>query len=265
MKDGTFLFLGTGGSMGVPVIGCHCSVCTSESPCNIRLRPSGLITFDKKNFLVDCGPDYHAQALHYHIEHLDGLIITHAHHDHIAGIDELRAYFMHGKATLPCLLSESSLEEIKVRYPYIFNLDNIASKLTPKLDLTILKGPKGELLFQGLPIQYDTYEQTGMLVNGYRFGNFAYFSDLKHYSESIFETLKGVHTLVISALRFAPSPAHLSIDDAIQFAKKSGAKQTWLTHIAHELDHEKTNAYLPANIRMAYDGLTIPLQIHYDN
>jgi phosphoribosyl 1,2-cyclic phosphate phosphodiesterase len=101
-SQGHFLFLGTGASMGIPVIGCHCSVCQSDSPCNKRMRPSGLITIDNKKFLIDCGPDFRMQALEHHIDRLDGLILTHAHHDHTAGIDELRALYLRQKIPLPC-------------------------------------------------------------------------------------------------------------------------------------------------------------------
>lgn len=247
--------------MGIPVIGCPCAVCRSDSPCNQRLRPSGLLIIENKKFLIDCGPDFRLQALRYHIDHLDGVLITHSHHDHIAGIDELRVYFMHSRQALPCLLSSSTLLDLKSRYPYIFDVQNVKSKLTPRLEPHLLKQEFGEQAFQGIPIKYATYEQTGMKVNGFRIGNLAYFSDLKNYTEEVFTCLQGVETLIISALRFDSAYAHLSVDEAIAFSKKAGAHHTWITHIAHELEHEKANEYLPANVRMAYDGLEIDLDI----
>lgn len=256
-----FVFLGTGGSMGIPVIGCGCPVCTSESSYNKRLRPSGLITIDGKKFLLDCGPDFRLQALRSHIDHLDGLLITHTHHDHIAGIDELRVYYMHSKKTLPCLMSKATLLDLKQRYPYVFDIENIQAKLTPRLDLHLLENDFGSVLFQDIPIRYATYEQAGMKVNGFRIGNLAYCSDLKTYTDEIFESLKGVDTLILSALRFDTSYFHLSIDEAIAFSRKVNARQTWLTHIAHDLDHTRTNEYLPPNIRMAYDGLEIVFEV----
>lgn len=247
--------------MGIPVIGCHCPVCTSDSPCNHRMRPSGLITINNKKLLIDCGPDFHWQALQHHIDKLDGLLLTHAHHDHIAGIDELRIYYMRSKTPLPCLLSKPTATELTSRYRYIFEDEGQEGKLTARLDLQILEGVHGQVNFQGINIGYVSYEQAGMRVNGFRFGNFAYLSDIRHYPEAIFEHLIGVDTLVLSALRFTPSPMHFSVDEAIAFAKRVGAQQTWLTHIAHELDHEEANAYLPSNIRMAYDGLELTFSI----
>lgn len=257
--SGHFLFLGTGGSMGIPVIGCHCLVCLSPSPCNHRLRPSGLITVGKKKILVDCGPDFRTQALSHHINQLDGLLLTHAHHDHVAGIDELRIYFLRTKTALPCLLSRPTSAEISTRYKYIF--DNPSNeKLTSRLQLQLLEGAYGKTLFQNIYVQHVTYEQAGMLVNGFRIGDLAYLSDVKFFSEAIFDHLRGVQTLIISALRHAPSAFHLSVEEAIAFAHRVGAQQTWLTHISHELDHEETNSFLPPNVRMAYDGLELPFK-----
>lgn len=252
---GHFLFLGSGGSMGVPVIGCHCQVCLSTSPCNKRLRPSGLIMVKNKKYLIDCGPDFRNQALLYHIENLDGLILTHAHHDHTAGIDELRVYYMRHKTSIACLASRETISDVKRRFPYIF--ESHSDKLTAKIVMQELEGECGQTLFQGLDLSYFSYEQAKMKVNGFCLGNFAYVSDIKNYQESIFESLKGIDVLVLSALSRRSSPFHLNVDEAIAFSDKVGAKETWLMHIAHDLDHEETNAYLPPHVRMAYDGLEI--------
>lgn len=242
--------------MGIPVIGCRCPVCNSESPCNQRLRPSGLITIDQKMFLIDCGPDFRTQALRHHIDHLDGVIVTHAHHDHIAGVDDLRILHMRSKTPIPFLLSEATAKDLKQRYYYFFEEDT-QGKLTARLDLHVLEGHRGEVEFQGVRIRYISYSQVGMHVNGYRFGPFAYISDIRQYPDTIFEDLRGVKILVVSALRTTSSPMHFSVDEAVEFSKRVGAEQTWLTHIAHDLDHEQTNAHLPPNVRMAYDGLEI--------
>lgn len=257
LTQGHFLFLGTGSSMGIPVIGCHCPVCRSESPCNQRLRPSGLLTIENKQILIDCGPDFRLQALRHHISKLDGLMLTHAHHDHIAGIDELRVMYMRTKTPLPCLLSEFTGADLQLRYAYIFKDPTEAMKITSRLDLQILKGERGETSFLGYNIGYFTYTQGGMPVNGFRLGNFAYVSDIRNYPETIFEDLAGVDILILSALRFDLSAFHFGIEEAIAFANRVGASHTWLTHIAHELEHEATNDYLPPNVRMAYDGLKL--------
>ena len=252
-------FLGTGGSMGVPLIGCHCPVCSSDNPHNHRLRPSALLTYERnKRILIDCGPDFRLQAMRAGLESLDAVILTHTHYDHTAGIDELRIYNARQKKTLPCLLSQATHNDLCTRYGYIFVGDARTKGLVTQFDLTLLPNERGTISFQGLNIGYTTFDQAGMEVNGFRFGELAYMSDIKTYPETIFEDLKGVKHLVISALRFTHSHLHFSVDEALAFAERSGAQHTWLTHIAHEIDHEKANAYLPQNVRLAYDGLKIP-------
>lgn len=259
-----FRFLGTGSSMGVPVPGCSCSVCLSQDSHNKRFRPAGLIRFQGKDILLDCGPDFREQGLRSRLEKVDGIIMTHAHYDHIGGFDDLRAFFFDRKKPIPCILSQETADDILKRFDYIFLPEASKYMLLPKVDLQIMKGNRGMIDFLGLPVKYLTFEQMGMKVNGIVCGNFAYLSDICHYPESIFQDLKGVEVLVLSALRFTPSPSHFNVDQAIDFAKRVGARETWLTHIAHELDHEKTNAYLPANVRMAYDGLEINFQVDND-
>jgi len=252
-----FLFLGTGGSMGVPVLGCECSVCTSTSPFNKRLRSSGLIRANGKNLLIDCGPDFRIQALSQNIKALDALILTHAHYDHIGGLDDLRAFFLFKGNSLPTFLSNETAIDIKRRFDYMFKKMTSEKIVIPKFDLNEFKSDREELDVLGFKIKILSYTQMGMTVNGIIIGDLAYISDIKYYPETIFDDLKGVETLIISAIRIAPSAVHFTVDEAIDFAGKVGAKKTYLTHIAHELDHKKTNAYLPPNIQMAYDGLNL--------
>lgn len=258
---GELLFLGTGGSMGIPMIGCKCTVCLSDQPFNNRLRSSALISVNNKQFLIDCGPDFRQQALRYKIDDIDGLLLTHAHYDHIAGIDELRAYFIETQKPLHCLLSSETAKEVEERFSYIFSKHHKGSTVVSKIILELLPEREGDIEFQGLPLSYVTYIQGGMLVNGFKLGNLAYISDIHHFDENIFNLLKGTKHLIISALRLTPSPSHLSVEEAIDFANKVGAEHTWLTHIAHELDHEATNQLLPANVRMAYDGLALTFEM----
>lgn len=263
MTKGVFQVLGSGGSLGIPVVGCHCEVCRSTLPQNKRMRPSALITYEGKIILIDAGPDFRLQALTQGIDHIDGVIFTHAHHDHSAGLDELRIFTLRSGQPLPCLLSNATLHELKMRFYYIFAEESASQglKLTTNLALQCLDQPVGETVFEGLKIQYLSYHQGGMQVNGFRFGDLAFLTDIKDYSSDIFASLVGVKTLVISALRFMPSPLHFTVDDAVEFALKVGAEQTWLTHIAHELEHERTNAYLPESIRLSYDGLELPFSM----
>lgn len=252
---GVLVFLGTGGSMGIPVIGCSCEVCRSDSPFNKRLRSSVWITYDEKEFIIDVGPDFRQQCIKFQIHSVDGVLITHAHYDHIAAIDDLRPLTFK-KSPLPVLLSKYTAEEVTTRCHYLLKPDPVLS-LPSRLSLEIFDQENGTVDFHGIPVQYVTYLQSGMKVNGYKIGNLAYLTDIKDFSPTIFEELKNVKYLVISALRYTSSPLHFSIDDAIEFSHKINAEQVWLTHISHELEYHQTNAYLPSNIRVAYDGLKI--------
>lgn len=253
---GHLLFLGTGASAGVPIIGCNCEVCSSSSPFNKRLRSSVLIQRYNKQILIDAGPDFRQQALRYSIKTLDGVILTHAHYDHIAGLDELRIYCYKTGKTLPTLLSKETAEDIQHRFDYIFQTHKSQDKIK-KIDLQILPHSEGDIMFEDIPITYMTYEQGGMKVNGFKFEDLAYLSDIRRYSPSIFDHLKGVKTLIVSALRISVNDLHFSVDEAVEFIGKAGVEKAWLTHVSHDLEYEFTNANLPSNIRLAYDGLEI--------
>lgn len=256
-QQGRFLFLGTGSSTGVPVIGCTCDVCRSPSPYNKRLRSSALLTVGNHIILIDAGPDLREQALKFNISRIDGLILTHSHYDHSGGMDELRIYSYKNKGPLPCLLSLETLTDLRQRFGYFFGPPNSPFSHTTKIDTHILTETRGHVQFLGLDIQYVSFDQARMRVDGFRFGNLAYISDICNITDSIINDMQGVEILIISALRFTDSHIHLTVDQAVEFAQKVGAKQAWLIHTAHELDYEKTNAYLPEYVRMAYDGLEI--------
>lgn len=258
---GTFLFLGTGGSAGVPIIGCKCAVCTSSSPLNKRARPSALIKLGKKSFLVDSGPDFRIQALHYGIDTLTGVILTHTHYDHVGGLDELRVFYFMQHLRLPVLASIETYEELRTRFHYLFKTKQADGTLQSQFDFQILGDDFGTTHFQGIKVQYVSYFQASMKVNGYRLGNLAYISDIREYEEKVVEALQGIETLVISALRYTASEVHFSIEEALEFSQKVGAKKIFFTHISHELDHEETNQKLPENVRLAHDGLEIPFSL----
>lgn len=247
------LFIGTGASLGVPVIGCTCPVCQSTDPKNKRSRSSLLITSRGKKLLIDAGPDLRCQALAFSIDHIDGVLLTHAHHDHTAGLDDLRIYHFRNQAPVPCLVNAETAEDLKKRFYYMFG-DLPHTK--DRVELQILPEESGEIEFQGVPLRYFTYDQVGMTVLGFRFGKMAYVTDIKAYSEEIFDELKNLDILILSALRFGTSHMHLTVDEAVEFVRKVKPKKTYLTHTAHELDYEKTNHYLKGDgIELAFDGL----------
>jgi phosphoribosyl 1,2-cyclic phosphate phosphodiesterase len=251
---GKFLFLGTGSSTGVPIIGCRCVVCSSESPFDKRLRPSGLLRVGGKKLLIDVGPDFRQQALREGIDRIDGLLLTHTHYDHIAGIDELRIFFVREKKAVPCLLSAASKRDLDKRYGYLFEK---GKSLTAQLDLRVLEDEQGSVDFLGTEVSYVRFAQAGMDVLGFRVGDFAYVSDIRDYQEGVFEQLAGVKTLVLSALKPEPSPLHLSYEEAVAFARRVGAERTWLTHLSHAVAHEVGNQGLPSDVRLGYDGLEL--------
>ena len=253
------IILGSGGSLGIPVVGCTCPVCKSSNPKNKRLRPSALFKVGGKQILIDPGPDFRQQALANGITKLDATLLTHVHYDHIAGIDELRVLYFYSKRALKCFGSIETYEEVKLRYHYLLDQTTQVIDKNQKFDFEILEGNEGSVTVAGLDWRYFSYAQAGMKVTGYRYKDLSYVTDLSDYDDTIYESLEGTKTLVLSALRFEPSPVHLSIPEAIAFAERVGAEQTYLIHIAHEIDHDTSDDLLPPNMHLAYDGLRISL------
>jgi phosphoribosyl 1,2-cyclic phosphate phosphodiesterase len=254
--QGRLTLLGTGASTGIPVVGCDCAVCRSADPKNHRLRTAALLQVDGKEILIDVGPDFRTQALQYGIKRLDGVIVTHAHYDHVGGLDELRIFNFRQRQPIPLLLSEATLEDLRRRYYYLFEDRIDGQSYIAQFDYTVLP-ESGSVQFLDLEIPFVTYFQGEMPVNGFRFGDLALISDIRNYDETIFGALEGVRTLVVSALRQSPSHVHFSVDEAVAFSEKVGAEQTWLVHMAHDLEHAETNAHLPSNVQLSYDGLSL--------
>ncbi|MCB1149197.1 MAG: MBL fold metallo-hydrolase, partial [Chlamydiia bacterium] len=237
--------------------GCDCPVCISNDPKDKRFRSAALLEFGGKNVLIDVGPDIRSQALSIGLKQLDGVLFTHAHQDHVGGIDDLRAFFIRRKEPLPVYLSYETLEDLKERFGYIFIPDRKALTLIPRLEVITFDADCGTFEILGMKARYFTYSQVGMKVQGFRFGDLGYVSDIKEHPESLYTELNGVHNLVVSALRFDENPIHFTVEEAIAFGRKVGAREVYLTHTAHELGYAETEAKLPENVHMAYDGLTL--------
>lgn len=256
-----FTFMGTGGSMGVPVIGCHCTTCSSSFSADKRLRPSGLIQIADRNFVLDVGPDFRTQALQFGVEKLDGVLLSHAHSDHIAGIDDLRAYYFLDKSKTPCLLSQQTFNELKQRYAYLFQPEDNKKSVTAQLDFCVLPQEFGCIFFQGIRWFFFSYLHAGVQVTGFRVGNFAYVSDIRYYSTQVIEMLVGIETLVISVHRKQATQVHFGIEEAVEFSSFIGAEKTYFTHLSHDFEHVKMNAKLPLGFELAYDGMAICFKI----
>jgi phosphoribosyl 1,2-cyclic phosphate phosphodiesterase len=250
-----FTFMGTGGSMGVPVIGCHCMACSSSDSLNKRMRPSGLIQIMDKNFVIDVGPDFRMQALRLGLEKIDGVLLSHAHSDHIAGIDDLRAYYFLHKAKTPCLLSQLTFNELNQRYPYLFQATDTKKSVTAQLEFCVLPQEFGSIFFQGVQWTFVSYLHAGIQVTGFRIGNFAYVSDIRYYSNQVIERLLGIDTLVIGVHQKKATQVHFGIEEAMEFSHLVGAKKTYFTHLSHDFEHQKMK--LPLGFELAYDGMVV--------
>lgn len=236
--------------MGVPIAGCLCPVCQSAHPLNHRYRPSAMIRDGERTFIIDMGPDFRSQALKFGITRLDGVLITHPHYDHVAGFDEIRPFYFRQEKPIPILLSDEAHAELELRFGYL---------PAEFKQYHVLREKEGKVNFEGLEIIHTSYKQAGVRVSGFRFGKLAYITDIQEYDEGIYEVLKGVEVLIISALRWTRSPVHFSLDDAVAFTKKILSKKAYITHIAHELEHEETNRLLPDFVQLAYDGLELTI------
>ena len=270
--EGTLTFLGTGTSMGVPTLGCACPVCTSSDPHDRRSRPSVLVRWHesaksaepagKERVVVfDTGPDFREQALRAKVMRVDAVLYTHGHADHIMGLDDLRplsfAAFREG-GPIPLYATSETAEVLRKIYDYTFS-----PRATYPNRAQVQLEPMGERIqvhgveFMRVPVMHGDME-----ISGFRFGNVAYLTDVSAIPESSFALLEGLEHLALSALRHKPHPSHATVQQALAWAQRIGARHTWLTHIAHELGHEETNRTLPDGVKLAYDGLTLPVTMN---
>lgn len=253
--------------MGVPTVGCGCAVCTSTDPHDRRLRPSVLVRWaeagesgSERVVLIDTGPDFREQALRERLTHVDAVLYTHAHADHILGMDDLRPLsFVAARRgeSVPLYASAETAASLERIYDYTFApsatyINRARVELKPLSERMRIHGVE----FRRVPVLHG-----GMEVAGFRFGDAAYLTDVSEIPESSFDLLRGLDTLVLPALRHKPHPSHATVEQAVGWATRIGARQTWLTHIAHELGHEATNRMLPPGVSMAYDGLEVAVNL----
>jgi phosphoribosyl 1,2-cyclic phosphate phosphodiesterase len=249
-------FLGTGTSQGVPVIGCTCNVCRSLDFRDKRLRTSIHVQVKDQSFVIDTGPDFRQQMLRENITRIDAIIFTHAHRDHTAGLDDVRAYnFMH-EMDMPIYGTPPTLEQLKVEYAYAFHKESYPG--IPRLTLNTID--ENAFAINGVSILPLPVMHLRMPVLGFRFDNFSYITDAKFISDDTFTRLKGTEILVLNALQREPHISHLNLDEALSIVKRINPKKTYLTHISHRLGlHRDVDNELPANISLAFDSLQIEL------
>ena len=248
-------FLGTGTSHGVPMIGCHCAVCTSPDPRDRRFRPSILVTHDDGTpVLVDTPPDLRSQALAFGVERVDAVVFTHSHADHVFGLDELRRYNNLRHGPLPVYADRQTLDDLHRIFGYAFDSPPELGGGVPRLVPHDITGPFAieSMTWQPVPIMHGRRQ-----ILGFRIGAFAYLTDCSHLPDRAKPLLRDLDVLVLGALRDRPHPTHFSLAQAVEAALELGSKRTLFTHISHELPHDATCARLPASMALAYDGLSV--------
>ena len=282
MLKAKLTFLGTGTSHGVPMIGCGCEVCKSADPRDKRLRSSVFVEYEGLQILVDAGPDFRQQMLRAGISHLVAILLTHNHMDHTGGLDDIRAFnYLEQRASE--IYCEKYVEEsLRMEYGYAFaekkypgapewhvhNIDSEPFTIQAGGPYEVLTWSHGKGYLRSMAGQDDPVRTAEVIpirgmhyklpVLGYRFGNIAYCTDMNQIPESEFEKLHGLDHFVINCVKYGKHISHFSLEEAVEVAKKVGAKHSWLTHLSHQLPcYEVLQAELPEGIHPAYDGLII--------
>ncbi|MGZ4090148.1 MAG: MBL fold metallo-hydrolase [Bacteroidia bacterium] len=247
-------FLGTGTSQGVPVIACGCAVCTSNNPKDKRLRTSVLIETSKTRIVIDSGPDFRQQLLREKVKHLHGVVFTHEHKDHIAGLDEIRAFNYFDKVKMPVYASERVQKALHREFAYIFSEEKYPG--IPEVEMiTIDNDPfyAGDILLEPLNVLH--YK---LPVKGFKINKFAYITDANFIPEEEIKKLEDLDVLVLNTLRREPHVSHFTFYEAIELVKKLKPRKAYFLHISHQLGlHDEVSRELPTNIELAFDGLQL--------
>ncbi|WP_038505013.1 MBL fold metallo-hydrolase [Leptospirillum ferriphilum] len=250
------LFMGTGASTGVPMIGCDCSVCQSSDPKNERTRSSIMVRVDGKNILVDTSPDLRIQSLKNHIKRIDAVIFTHPHADHILGIDELRTFNFWQKEEIPVFADPETLGTVMKMFPYAFSEENRGGLTRPRLAPREIVGAMkiNEIQVTPFPVKH------GPVYNhALRLDDLVYLTDCNEVSDEGMEVMKGVDTLIIGAVLYEPHASHFGIWQALDLIERVQPRQAFLTHLSHRIDYNELTSRLPSGVQAAFDGLTVSL------
>lgn len=248
-------FLGTGTSMGVPTLGCECPVCLSSDPRDRRTRPSLLLEYNGRAVVIDTSPDFRQQALAANLKHVDAVLYTHGHADHILGLDDLRPFNL--KQGKICLYATRETEDIIRRtFHYSFGAGTPNSTV-PEVEFCEINGPLELFGRRFLPLRVEHGE---MEVLAFRFGRAAYVTDFSHIPPESLAELSDLDTLVLDALRDRPHPNHSTVEQSLALVRELRPRQAYFTHIAHDLAHTRTNARLPAGVALAFDGLIVDVE-----
>jgi len=252
------LVLGSGTSVGVPMVGCDCPVCRSDDPRDQRLRPSILVSYADQNIVVDTTPDFRVQALRAGLRRLDAILFTHAHADHIMGLDDVRPFNFRQQAAIPIYGSTETLHTIRRAFDYVFR-DYQPESSIPRLEIHPLDGEPFPLC--GLRVIPVPLKHGRSAVFGYRFGPVAYLTDHSEIPETSLALLSDLEVLFLDALRRRPHPTHTTLEAALAYVERLRPRKAYLTHICHDLKHAETEQLLPPHVRLAYDGLEIVVEV----
>ena len=247
-------FLGTGTSQGVPVIACKCEVCLSKNLKDKRLRSSVLIEFQNKTIVIDTGPDFRQQMLRERVEKLDAVLFTHAHKDHVAGLDDIRSFNFRSKKPMDIFCTNVVLNALRMEYSYIFSEKTYPG--VPKVNVNIIE--KNNFYIDDIEIQPIKALHYKLPVLGFRIKNFIYLTDLSEINSTEKRKMINADVIVLDSLRKEPHLSHLSLDESIALIKELKPKQAYLIHISHLMGlHDQVTSGLPANIHLSYDGLQL--------
>ena len=249
-------FLGTGTSQGIPMIANNDPVCLSTDIRDKRLRSSIMIEWEGARYIVDCGPDFRQQMLRENVQSINGVLFTHEHSDHTAGLDDLRPY-CYQMGEVPIYAKKRVIDNLKIRFAYIFETEN-RYEGAPKLEENVIS--EAPFTLKGLEVRPIEVMHGKLPITAYRFGNAAYITDLKTISEAEKEKLKNLDILIVNALRIEEHPTHLNLEQAIAFVEEIKPKKAYFSHISHKLGfHAEVEKLLPENVFLSYDGLQIDL------
>ena len=252
----TVTFLGTGTSQGIPIIGSTHPVCLSSDFKDKRLRVSVLIEWDNYSYVIDCGPDFRQQMLRAGCDRIDGIVFTHEHSDHVLGFDDIRPFYFR-QGDIPIYAHKRVLKALKKRFDYVFKTKNKYPGAPTVIQNRIKNEP---FLLKNLEVIPVNGKHDKLQVFGFKFGDFAYLTDMKTVKAEEIEKIKNVKVLVVNALRIEPHPSHFNLEEALQFIAEVNPETAYLTHISHLLGfHEAIQKKLPKNVFLAYDGLEINL------
>ncbi|HMF91518.1 MAG TPA: MBL fold metallo-hydrolase [Candidatus Angelobacter sp.] len=253
----TLTVLGSGTSMGVPTIGCSCAVCHSSDPRDRRTRPSIMLEYGGRCVVIDTTPDFREQAIRENITHIDAIVYTHAHADHILGLDDVRPLSFRSQEKIPLYAFDATAEAVETVFSYIFD----ATYKYGGIARVEMKRINGALDLFGARFEPVKVVHGNAEIHGFRFGSAAYLTDFSEIPPESMEQLRGLDILFLDALRHRPHPTHSSVTNSLRLVDELKPKRAFFTHISHDLPHEATNQTFPDHIRLAHDGLKLEFEI----